>query len=81
MTSRHMQFREVTQRNKGHGYSDKTAQRMIDFYRSSKSGKSFHPSTSVVLQSTPPPSPAPEGEQQAVPTGVTGTREDGHGQA
>jgi hypothetical protein len=67
--------------------SDELIQWMIDAYHADRKppseveGMSPHPSTPEAVQSTPPASPAPEIEQQAVLTVPAGTREDDHGKA
>jgi hypothetical protein len=87
MTPRHRNPREVAQRNKGHGVSDEIIQWMIDAYHADRNppsevqGKSPPLSTPEEVQSTPPASTNPEVDQQAVPTGPAGTREDGDDQA
>jgi hypothetical protein len=87
MTSRDRKPREVAQRNRSHGLSDEIIQWMIDASRTGRippavvQGKSPPPSAPEEVQSTPPASTNPEGEQQAVPTDPAGTREDGHDRA
>jgi hypothetical protein len=87
MTPRDRKPREVAQRNRSHGLSDEIVQWLIDAYHPCNdperctSGKPPHPSAPEAVQCTPPASPSPEIEQQAVLTGPAGTREDGRDKA
>ena len=87
MNPRRKQSREVAQRNKSHGVSDEIIQWMIDAFHADRNppatvqGKPPHPSTPEEVQSTPPTSPIPEVELQAVLTGPAGTREAGRNEA
>ena len=88
MTSRDRKPREVAQRSSSYfDRVDELIEILLAHYHPCNdperctSGKPPYPSAPEAVQSTPPASPNPEVEQQAVPPDPTGTRKDGHDHA